>query len=160
MKSSTSLSTPEDFDLAKSWENQYIANDPVSVDEEDGATSGDSILLNAHSKKVPVSKEVLDSSNSAKIISQAVAMSQGKLLEMRTLWLIRMLGKQVASNNPLLFPTMPDLKNDSALLNSDTTASSHSVDVCCMCNLLSSLSRINIKCIHQSSFDGTSSCLS
>ena len=93
VKSSTSLSTPEDFDLAKSWENQYIANDPVSVDEEDGATSGDSILLNAHSKKVPVSKEVLDSSNSAKIISRAVAMSQSKLLEMRTLWLIRMLGK-------------------------------------------------------------------
>lgn len=100
---SAELATPEEFNLATSWANNYIANDPVSVDEEDGNES--SILLNG-TKGLPVphpGNKILASEEAAK------ASGDTKRVTWHNQVTVDSNPREDQVDNQLMFPTLPDL---------------------------------------------------
>ena len=119
VKHSAELATSEHFDLATSWANNYIANNPVLVAEEDG--NADEILLNGHKpikedKEASASKEIANDQDDSSISEEE---SNGSITK-RVTWHENVVVDSPSkdkSKDSLLFPTMPDL-NDLTLRRS------------------------------------------
>jgi hypothetical protein len=109
VKCSIELATDEEFNLATSWANDYINDNPVSVDEE--GNSGASILLNGQAPIQPLVSEEGAQSRTSEEVTQPLVSEEA----LDTQSLIPEEGHHASSpsedvvTNQLLFPTLPDL---------------------------------------------------
>jgi hypothetical protein len=97
VQQSAELATDEEFDLATTWANNYIANDAVSINEE--GVSGSANLLNSN---VPVATDTAGS-----LISEEAPRHHRVTFSNETNAVTN--SEEDTVVDPLLFPTMPDL---------------------------------------------------
>jgi hypothetical protein len=125
VKRAAVLATDEDFDLATSWANDFIANNPVAVNEE--GVSGSSLLLNGQAPQSRISEEASQTEVSEEAIPARLP-EEGANLRIseegndEVIRPIVQASDRTPTNsaqpespdedipqNRLLFPTMPDL---------------------------------------------------
>ena len=113
---SAELATDEEFDLATSWANDFIANKPVSVAEED--VSGSTILLNGQAPAIapaPVQNNITSSKEDQPV---STIPEEGISVQPTVSEEANGPGNTIPESpdedlvgNQLLFPIMPDLNN-------------------------------------------------